>query len=168
MRMLQVAFLAFTLVPLFAQSQKSSGTVTTNSAEFTIPLQAHAVWKWQRADTPDNQNEYLWSITARSGAVQYSFGFYLYKLPGSRESQGSLQDLLEAGQKSLFKEDAGGRGELVQDAEVEVTAENGSIMVRIMNPNWIRRVFHDRPETVSIRTRTPNADYQIVHVTYED
>ena len=168
MRILQVACLALTLVPIISHAQKSSGTVTSDSAEFMIPLQPHAVWKWNRVDTPDNQNEYLWSVTAKSGAAQYSFGFYLYKLPGSPESQGSLQDLLEAGQMSLFKEDAGGRGELVQDANVEVMAENGSIMVRIMNPDWIRRVFHDHPETVTIHTRTPAADYQVVQVTYQD
>src|SRR4051794_11448674 len=168
MRILQVAFIALTLAPLISQCQKSSGTVTANPAEFTMPLQPHAVWRWNQADTPDNQNEYMWSVTAKSGTAQYSFGLYLYKLPGSPESQGSLQDLIEAGQMSLFKEDSAGRGELVPDANVEVTAVNGSILVRIMNPDWIRRIFHDHPETVAIHTRTPAADYQVVRVTYQD
>jgi hypothetical protein len=77
MRILQVAFLAFTLVPLLAQSPKSTGTVTATTAEFKIPLQlpANEAWTWNRADTPDNDNEYLWTVTAKSGTAQYSFGF---------------------------------------------------------------------------------------------
>jgi hypothetical protein len=170
MRILHVAFIAFTVVPLLAQSPKSTATVTATAAEFKIPLQQHAdqVWTWNRADTPDNDNEYSWTVTARTGTAQYSFGFYLYKLPGSQEAHGPLQDLLNAGQNSVFKEDAEGRGELVKDAKVEVTAENGSILVRITNPELIRSIFSDRPRTVAIHARAPAADYEVVPVTYQD
>lgn len=158
------------LVPLFAESPKSTGTVTATTAEFNIPLQqlANDVWTWNRADTPDNGIEYLWTVTAKSGTAQYSFGFYLYKLPGSREARGELQDLLKAGQNSVFKEDAEGRGEMLPDAKVKVTVKNASILVRITNPDLVRLVFHDHPETVTIHTRTPAADYQIVRVNYRD
>lgn len=170
MRMLQVAFIAFTLVPLLGQSQKSTGMVSATTAEFKIPLQQHAdqVWTWNRADTPDNDNEYAWTVTAKRGTAQYSFGFYLYKLPGSRESHGSLQELLKAGQNSVFKEDAEGHGELVTDARVEVAVENGSMLLRITNPELVRRIFGDHPATVAIHARTPAADYEVVPVTYQD
>jgi hypothetical protein len=89
MEILQVTVVALTLVPLFAQSPKSTGTVTPTAAEFKIPPQpANTVWTWNRADTPDNAGEYSWTVTAKSGTAQYSFGFYLYKLPGSREARG--------------------------------------------------------------------------------
>ena len=170
MRILQVAFIAFTLVPLCAQSPKSTGTVTASTAEFRIPLQqqANQVWTWNRADTPDNDNEYSWTVTAKGEAAQYSFGFYLYKFPGSHESQGQLKDLLKAGQNSVFKEDSEGRGAMLPGAKVEVTVENGSILVRITNPDLIRLIFRDRPETVAIHSRTPTADYEVVRVTYQD
>jgi hypothetical protein len=119
MQILQVTVVALTLVPLFAQSPKSTGTVTPSTAEFKIPLQppANAVWTWNRADTPDNAGEYSWTVTAKNGTAQYSFGFYLYKLPGSREARGQIQDLLRAGHASAFKEDAEGRGEILPDAK---------------------------------------------------
>ena len=77
MRILQITVVALTLVPLFAQSPKSTGTVTATAAEFKIPLQppANDVWTWNRADTPDNAGEYSWTVTAKNGTAQYSFGF---------------------------------------------------------------------------------------------
>jgi hypothetical protein len=170
MQILQVTVLALALVPLFAQSPKSTGTVTPTAAEFKIPLPppANAVWTWNRADTPDNAGEYSWTVTAKNGTAQYSFGFYLYKLPGSREARGQIQDLLKAGQASVFKEDAEGRGEILPDAKVAVTVENGAITVRITNPVLVRLIFRDRPKTASIHSRTPTADYQIVRVAYRD
>lgn len=170
MRILQVAFIAFTLFPLFAQTPKSTGTVTATSAEFRIPLQreANQVWTWNRPDTPDNANEYAWTVTAKSGDVRYSFGSYLYKLPGSHESQGKLQDLLKAGQNSVFKEDAEGRGDMVPNANVEVTVENVSILIRITDPELVHRVFRDRPDTVAIHTRSPAASYEVISVKYAD
>jgi hypothetical protein len=170
MEILQVTVVALTLVPLFAQSPKSMGTVTPTAAEFKIPLQppANAVWTWNRADTPDNAGEYSWTVTAKNGTAQYSFGFYLYKLPGSREARGQIQDLLKAGQASVFKEDAEGRGEILPDATVAVTVENGAITVRITNPVLVRLIFRDRPETAAIHSRTPTADYQVARVTYRD
>ena len=63
MRLLRIAVVALTLVPMFAQSPKSTGTVTATTAEFKIPLQptANGVWIWNRADTPDNASEYSWT-----------------------------------------------------------------------------------------------------------
>ena len=170
MRILQITVFALTLVPLLAQSPKSTGTVTATTAEFKIPLQppANGVWTWNRAGTPDNAGEYSWNVTARNGTAQYSFGFYLYKFPGSSEARGRIQDLLKAGQASVFKEDAEGRGEILPDAKVAVTVENAAIVVRITNPDLVRLIFRDRPETAAIHTRTPAADYQIVPVTYRD
>ncbi|MGA7831432.1 MAG: hypothetical protein WCA21_10755 [Terracidiphilus sp.] len=170
MRILQIAVVAFTLAPLFAQSPKSTGTVTATTAEFRIPLQqpANQVWIWNCADTPDNANEYSWTITAKNGTQQYSFGFYLFKLPGSHEARGQIQDLLRAGQASVFKEDAEGRGEILLDANVAVTVENAAILVRITNPELVHLIFGARPETVAIHSKTPAADYQIVRVIYRD
>ena len=170
MRILQIAVFAFTLVPLFAQSPTATGTVTATTAEFRIPLQqpAGGVWIWNRAETPDNEGEFSWTVTAKNGKAQYSFGFYLYKFPGSHEARGQIQDLLKAGRASVFKEDAEGRGEMLRDAKVTVTVENAAILVRIDDPNLVRLIFREHPEIVAIHSRTPAADYQSVHVNYRD
>ena len=170
MQILQATAVVLTLVPLLAQSPQSTGTVTATTAEFKIPFQppANDVWTWNRADTPDNAAEYSWTVTAKNGTAQYSFGFYLYKLPGSREARGRIQDLLKAGQASVFKEDAEGRGEMLPDARVAITVENEAIVMRIANPDLVRLIFRDRPETAAIHSRSPAADYQIVRIAYRD
>ena len=167
LRILQFAVVALVLAPLFAQPPKSTGTVTATAAEFKIPLQrpTNGVWIWNRADTPDNASEYSWTVTAKNGTAQYSFGFYLYKFPGSREERGQVQDLLKAGQASVFKEDSEGRGEMLPDAKVAVTVEDAAILVRITNPGLVRLIFGGRPETVAIHSRTTTADFEIVRVT---
>jgi len=169
-RILQITAVALTLGPLLAQSPQSKGTVTATAAEFKIPFQppANGVWTWNRADTSDNDNEYSWTVTAKNGTAQYSFGFYLFKLPGSRPTRGHIQDLLKAGQASVFKEDAAGRGDILPDAKVGITVENSAIVVRITNPDLVRLIFRDRPDTAAIHSRTPAADYQIVRITYRD
>ena len=98
-------------VSLFAQEAKTIGTVTPNLVEFKIPLEqpASATWNWNRPETPDNGGEYTWQVTVSNGSGRYSFGFYLYKFPGSKPAHGDLQFLLKAGQASVFKEDAQGR-----------------------------------------------------------
>jgi hypothetical protein len=170
MRVLQIAVMTLTLVPLFAQSAKSTGTVTPTAAEFTIPLQqpANRVWIWNRPATADNALEYSWSVTAGNGPAHYSFGFYLCKFPGSHENRGRLQDLIKAGQASAFKEDPEGRGEMLKDARVSVTVDSAAIHVRIANQDLIGLVFRNRPQTVAIHSRTPSHDYQIVRVVYSD
>jgi hypothetical protein len=170
MRILQIAAFAFTLVPLLAQAPTAIGTVTATTAEFKIPLKqpADGVWIWNRAETPDNASEFSWTVTAKNGSAQYSFGFYLYKFPGSHEARGQIQDLLEAGQASVFKEGAEGRGEMLPGAKVAVAVENAAILVRIADPNLVRLIFREHPGTVAIQTRTPAADYEIVHVNYRD
>jgi hypothetical protein len=170
MRVVHVAILAFTLVPLLGRTQEPSGVVTAGAAEFRIPLQrpANDVWTWNRAETADNASEYSWAVTAKSAATQYFFGFFLYKFPGSREAHGSIQDLLKAGQNSVFREEADGHGGLLTDAKVEVTVEDKAIVVRLTNPELVRLIFRDRPETVEIHSRTPAADYAVVRVTYRE
>ena len=170
MRVLQIIMIGITLVPMFAQSPKPNGRVTSTGAEFKIPLRspANGIWIWNRSDVPDNDNEYLWTITAKNKAAQYSFGFYLYKLPGSRETRGALKELLRSGQASIFQEDAEGRGKLLPKAPVEVSVEDGEILIRIKDPKLVRLIFHERPETVDVHSRTPDADFQVIQVTYVD
>ena len=171
MRILRVAVVVFMLIPLFAQSQKSTGTVTASGAEFRIPIQppANGVWIWNRAETPENAIEYCWTVTVESGAAHYSFGVFLYKFPGSYEERGQIQDLIKAGQASVFKEAAEGQhGEIMPDAKVAVAVEKSAILIRITNSNLIRIIFGDRPKTVAIHSRSPEADYQVVPLTYQD
>jgi hypothetical protein len=161
---------SLSLVPLVAQEAKTIGTVETNLVEFKIPLEqpATATWLWNRTETPDNGGEYIWQVTVPNGRVRYLFGFYLYKFPGSKPARGTLQALFKAGQASVFEEDNTGRSDLLQNANVNVSVENGRIVLRLRDADLIRTIFSSQPKTVTINTRAIRANFEVVQVIYRN
>ena len=160
--------LSLSPVVLFAQNAKPVATVTPMLAEFSIPLEqpANATWNWNREETADNEGEYTWQIAVPNADGRYTFGFYLYKLPGSKMARGDLSTLLKAGQASVFKEDAQGRGTLVRNAVVNVTPENNRIVLRMTDPALIHLIFGARPATATINTRAIRANFEVVTIDY--
>jgi hypothetical protein len=174
MRPLQIAVIASVLlfaraVPSFAQA-RPTGIVTASTAEFRIPLtrSISSVWTWNQATTAADALEYTWEVSVKHGSGSYECGFYLYKFPGSREGQGQLPDLLRAGQMSVFESDAEGRGRILPAQQVSVSVDNGAILIRIPDAALVRLMFGDRPETVRVRTRTPEATFETMPVTYRE
>ena len=161
-----VAFLGPVLS--FAQNAKTIGFVAPNLVEFRIPLEqpASATWNWNRAETPDNDGEYTWQVAVPNADGRYSFGFYLYKLPGSKSAHGDLQALLKAGQTSVFREDSEGRGNEIQKAFVGVSTENDMIVIRITDAKLIQTIFRGHPETATINTRAIGANFETVKIEY--
>jgi len=117
------------------------------------------VWVWNQAATADNLLEYRWDIRVTTESGEYSFGFYKFKPPGSSEARGSLEDLLKVGQVSAWKPDVGERGNSVmQGVRPSVSATNGTMLVQLADAGFVRLLFADRPATVSVRAKTPEAD----------
>ena len=174
MRPLQIVAIAFAL--LFGQATSSSGQarstgiVTSSTAEFRIPLTRPmtGVWTWYQATTEGNALEYAWEVSIGNGSGSYECGFYLYKFPGSHEKQGQLQDLLRAGQMSAFESDAEGQGRILPEAKVAISVENDAVLIRIADAALVRLMFRDRPETVRVRTRTPDATFETLPMTYRE
>jgi hypothetical protein len=174
MRPLQIVAIAFVLLvgramPSSAQT-KSTGIVTSSTAEFRIPLTrpTSGVWTWYRPATQDNALEYSWEVSVSNGVGSYEFGFYLYKFPGSNEKQGQLQELLRAGQMSAFESSAEGQGKILPDAKVAISVENDSILIRITDPALVRLIFRDRPVTVNVSTKTPDATFETLPITFRE
>lgn len=173
MRPLQIVAIAFVLLvgramPSPGQA-RSTGNVTSSTAEFRIPLiRATGVWTWYLATTKENALEYSWEVSVGNGSGSYEFGFYLYKFPGSLVKQGQLQELLRAGQMSAFESDAEGQGRILPEAKVSISVENDAILIRIADPALVRLMFRDRPETVHVRTRTPDATFETLGITYRE
>jgi len=163
-----VLFVFLSSVPLVSQDAKATGEVTPNLAEFRIPLEqaADATWNWNRAETPDNGGEYIWQVSIRNGSGSYSFGFFLYKLPGSKPEHGDLQALFKAGQASVFQENAEGKGDLMQNAEVNVSAEGGKVVIRIADPGLIHTIFGSHPDTATVRSTALGSNFEVVKIQY--
>jgi hypothetical protein len=172
MRPLQIVAIAFVLLVGLAMPSsgqtKSTGIVTSSTAEFRIPLThpTSGVWTWYRAMTDDNALEYSWEVSVGDGGGSHDFGFYLYKFPGSHEKQGQLQELLRAGQMSAFQSSAEGQGRILPDAKVAISLENDAIVIRITDPALVHLMFRDRPPTVNVHTRTPDATFETLTIRY--
>lgn len=153
---------------VFGQGTRTTGTVAPNLVEFRIPLEqpAGARWNWNRAETSDNECEYMWQVAVPNRSGRTSFGFYLYKAPGSKPESGELQDLFKAGQASVFREDAQGHGDMVRNARVAVSEENGKIVLRITDTDLIQTIFGNHPDTATINTRAIGSNFELVKIRF--
>jgi hypothetical protein len=106
----------------FGAEPRSTGVVTGLVAEFSIPVAHEGPWRWARAKTRDNVLEFMWDLSVKSSDGEYQFGFSLFKFPGAAEGAGNLDELLRAGQASLWKIGPDGGCSLVEGAMVSATA----------------------------------------------
>jgi hypothetical protein len=146
------------------------GVVTPTMAEFRIPLEqsADSTWNWNRAETTDNEGEYIWQVAVPSGDGRYSFGLYLYKFPGSQPASGNLHSLIRVAQASVFKDDAAGRGTAIQSSAVNVSIENDGIVIRIIDAALIHTIFGNHPESATVNTRSITSQFEVVKIKYRD
>ena len=157
---------AASAVALAAQVQPVV-VVTPSTAEFVIPVVHEGPWRWYRTDTSDNAREFRWELGVKSRSGDYQFGFSIFKYPGSKERTGSLADLLNAGQASLWKVGPSGEGTLIEGAKVSALADRGGIVIRLSDPASVRLVFGDRPAAARAFAETPDADHQSQDIAVE-
>ena len=80
-----------------------TAVVKADEAQFTLPVPQRPEWKWRRPETRDNAQEYRMDVSVKSGEIDYTFGFYLWKRAGSKPGTGSFSELLKAGQKERLR-----------------------------------------------------------------
>jgi len=145
-----------------AQDSRPAAVVTETTAEFSVPIVAplDGVWVWNQKETQAGACEYSWDVRVLTPAGEFTFGFYKFKRAGAHESSGSLEALLKAGQRSVWKPGVGPRGgaAVVPDTEPSVSASNGTMLVQVTDAALVRQLFAHRPVTVNVRAKTPEAD----------
>ena len=139
----------------------ASGVVSSTVAEFAIPVGDPGVgaWRWKRAETRDDGLEYRWGVRVTTGGQEYEFGFSLFKFPGAAEGSGSLEDLLRAGQASLWKLAPGRSGgtvvKTVKSAKVLVSAKDETVLIQITDAALVQLLFGEHPATARVVAKTP-------------
>jgi hypothetical protein len=151
----------------FGAELRYTGVVTGQVAEFSIPVAHEGPWRWARAKTLDNVLEFMWDLSVKSSDGEYQFGFSLFKFPGTAEGTGNLDELLRAGQASLWKIGPDGGGTLVEGAMVSATADAGRVVIRLSDPVSLRLLFGDRPAVAKVLTRTPDSSPESHEVSIE-
>ncbi len=151
----------------FGAELRSTGVVTGLVAEFSIPVAHEGPWRWARAKTRDNVLEFTWDVSVKGSDGEYQFGFSLFKFPGTAEGAGNLDELLRAGQASLWKMGPDGGGALVEGAMVSATVDAGRVVIRLSDPASVRLLFGDRPAVAKVLTRTPDRSPESHEVSIE-
>jgi len=108
-------------------------------------------------------------VTVKNEGNEYTFGFYLWKYQGAVSGSGDLNDLISAGQKSLFERTPSRLMRIVKDAQVRVALKGDSVVISLRDKDYIKRMFSSQPSDVLFRVKIPgDSDIsETVPVTYK-
>ena len=142
--------------------------VSASAAHFWIPIKGgDQVWHWNIAE--DNQQEYVWQVTVSLMNAMYDFGFTKFRFPRSRAQEGTLDQLLAAGQVNVWKRSSDGSGTLVSDMTgVRVYRKGKGLSIEVTESSFLAAFMKERPGTVEIKSSAADLgtyDYK-VPVTY--
>ncbi|GAB5535951.1 MAG: hypothetical protein Rubg2KO_22000 [Rubricoccaceae bacterium] len=148
-----------------------TAVVTDATAAFVLPVPDRTEWIWSAGETPNNAPEYHWEIGVTNEGTDYQFGFWKFKHPSLSPTRGSLGDLIEAGQESLWRANPGGGSSAVMSAGVRVVPlRPGLVLVTIEGGENVAQVFSSRPREASIVIASlgePQTE-RTVEITYEN
>ena len=108
-------------------------------------------------------------VTVKNEGNEYTFGFYLWKFHGASPGSGDLNDLISAGQKSLFERTQSRLMWIVKDARVKVTLKGDVVVISLRDKDYLKRLFSSKPADVLIKVKIPEDPdiSETVPVTYK-
>jgi hypothetical protein len=128
--------------------------VANGELHLTLPLIDRATWEWDQALASDGDLEYKWTGTLTNAGEQYEVGFFKWKSPGSSPQSGTFEQLLQAGQASIFRLDPnGGPSTLVQSGQVAALRDADSVVIRVNDPASLALLTSGRPSEVTLTRR---------------
>jgi hypothetical protein len=163
MRAMLLTFLIASLLTnrLFAQSVEDalkglewSAKVSNTKATFTFPHMKQKTWSWYNTTTSDDVLEYGWGVEIVDQKSGYQFGPVLFKPSGAATASGSLSELVEACQHTLWIVSEGG-GKHAGDYD-ETTVEANKVRLVITKPTLLKDLFESKPPTVYMTVTTPD------------
>jgi hypothetical protein len=162
-------------LPLLPEQQTTakdgfSALVLPSQAQFVIPLTPRARWQWHADNIRDNAREYQMSVSVRNNGITYSFGFYVWKYPGSQPHEGDIKALVRAGQSSLFQNKDPHHNVIIKNAGVTLEPHSDRLVVKITGKENVARLFSGRSPEVTIDLVIPEvqAISKKVAVEYRD
>jgi hypothetical protein len=84
------------------QPQYCHAIVQDNKAAFIFPIIDNVEWVWFNNETKDNNLEYSWEVVLPGKEQSMKFGVFLFKYPGEKEKSGTLKQLLNEAQWTVF------------------------------------------------------------------
>jgi hypothetical protein len=141
--------------------------VKRDEARFTFTVPRRTEWRWREGRV--HAREYMLAVRVSNEGKEFSFGFFLWKHPGSPPGGGDLSSLIRAGQASMF-ERASPLHVIVMNSGVTVGRDGDRVVIRVKGKKNVARLFSGRPAQVTFETELPGEPpaARQVAVTYED
>jgi len=140
------------------QPQYCHAFVRDNKAAFVFPITEDEKWVWFKKETKDNELEYSWEVLVPGEKQSLIFGAFLFKYPGQKEKSGTLKQLIDEAQWTVFDQRAipngGTTSEMLEDLKIVVKILDGSVVVGITNKATFDRAFANHPKTAHFVMRT--------------
>jgi hypothetical protein len=140
--------------PAAARDDNPRAIIDSAGARFAFPIPNRSVWAWAQSTMPVDQAEYDWTVQVHNGGRDFTFGFLYFKAAGATPSQGSIEDLLRAGQESVALISAG-QASLLDSAVVDAVARHDTLWIRVRQQSTLTLLFSDRPRTAVLTTILP-------------
>jgi hypothetical protein len=144
--------------------------VTKTEARFVLPIPPRSEWKWRQPATKDNAQEYRLDVSVENDGRKYAFGFYLWKRSGAVPRVGTLPQLIEAGQTSVFGRTPAGMNSVIRDAGIKSKLDRDMLVITIRGQKNVERLFSSRPSEVKFEIKVPDETTisKTVPVVYQD
>ena len=152
-------------VELVAQSKDSViedlqwvAHVSHTKAVFIFPATKREQWSWYNVETPNDFLEYNWSVATGNHKLGYQFGPALFKIAPAKPASGSLSDLLDACQHTLWvvSEDGGHTAGDYGEAKIV----DGKVHVIVTGNQLLAKIFGAKPTTVTMTIQTPEFTFR--------
>ena len=132
-----------------AAKPEGSASVSRSEARFSLPLDVRKEWQWFLPGSRENTLEYAWLAEVTNNGKIYQVGYSLFKWPGTGPRRGSLKDLIQAGQVSVWEIQADGSGRggrRLKDARAEVKPVGDRLVVTVRHRDTFQRLFSAHPK----------------------
>ncbi|HBX65914.1 MAG: hypothetical protein CL670_11575 [Balneola sp.] len=141
--------------------------------KFIFDIERKDTWEWFLEKSDTGTLEYQWMASFNFEDEGYSAGFSLFKYPGAEPASGSFDELVEAGQVSLWRAGVmktksshsnmtvmSGRRTLVRNAEINATVENDKLVIMLKEEYLVNKFSNFRPDSVSYMTKTQRSNFE--------
>jgi len=180
---LVIYFLTAFLGTSSSHSQDRSGNnineVRVNSNKITFVFEANidGYLKWYNNNVNTGSLEYQWTANFNLGRESYNAGFSIFKHPGAQQKTGTMEELINDGQISIFKNQLinvegvsqeiialTGMKTLLRGLKIRSELIENALVVEILEKDLVNKFIQNKPDSVLFINKTPNTGFDTFSV----
>lgn len=132
----------------FSETGEYSARIYNKKAIFEFSIPVRDKWEWYSFA---KGQEYSWNVVID----KYSIGFFLFCPSGTiMPESGSFQELLAAGQFSVFESEANGTCSVIQGIDIsgKVNKEGNMLIIEVLGEDIVQNIFSSKPKSCRFKS----------------